>query len=359
METVHGGDLDAAVRRYGLRREDIRDFSGNINPLGMPEKAKRALIENVDKISTYPDKDYLSLRSAISAYTGADVRNITVGNGGTELISLFIRVAGVKNALIVAPVYSEYEREIRLNGGKCSYYALDEHNSFNADVSELCEKITDDIDMLAVCNPNNPTGTAITKADMEAVICRCADKSVKVLIDETYCEFADESVYSSIPLAEKFDNVIVIRGVSKFFASPGLRLGYAVCAETTIAAMSDIRDPWTVNILAAIAAEQFFADTEYIKKSKFFFEGERTRLGAELSKIRAIRAYETKTNFQLFKLLTDKVTSADIFERLIQQGMMVRDAKSFKFLDETFIRFCFLSKEDNDVLIREFKKILM
>lgn len=358
METVHGGDLDAAVRLYGLKREEIKDFSGNINPFGMPESAKKAIIDNIEKASTYPDKNYLELRMAIAKYVGADTKSVIVGNGGTELISLFIRATGAKKALIVAPVYSEYEREIRINGGSCVYYALREERSFSADISDLCAHINGDIDLLAICNPNNPTGTAISSDDMETVVRACSERNIRVLIDETYCEFADVLKYSSVSIAEKYDGVIVIRGVSKFFASPGLRLGYAVCGEKMLAEMDKIRDPWTVNILAAIAAEAFFYDKDYIEATKLFFTEERERVKNRLSQIKSIRVYETVTNFQLFKLLTGEISSADIFEKLIAKGMMIRDAKSFMFLDSSFLRFCFLKREDNDCLLNELKKIL-
>ena len=97
----HGGDLDAIERKYGISKAEILDFSGNINPLGFPESVKTALAQNLDIISTYPDKHYTALREAIGAYTGANPAHIVVGNGSTELIGTFIKTVNAKKSLIM------------------------------------------------------------------------------------------------------------------------------------------------------------------------------------------------------------------------------------------------------------------
>ena len=111
-EHFHGSDLEKIERAYGIRKEDITSFSANVNPLGVSPKLRSTISSHIDAITTYPDREYTSLRRCIADYTGCDMENVLVGNGSTELISLFIQLAHPKKAMIVGPTYSEYEREI-------------------------------------------------------------------------------------------------------------------------------------------------------------------------------------------------------------------------------------------------------
>ena len=170
---AHGGDLDAIQSTYGIPKEEIIDFSGNINPLGFPEKAEAALKENLRLICTYPDKRYQALREAIGTYTGADPAHIVVGNGSTELISTFIQTVHASRSVIMGPAYSEYEREISLGGGKFEYFPLKEEDNFQLNLPALLETLTEDVGMFVACNPNNPTGTAIHTEQMRAILSHC------------------------------------------------------------------------------------------------------------------------------------------------------------------------------------------
>ena len=151
---AHGGDLDAIQRTYGIPKEEIIDFSGNINPLGFPKRAEDALKENLHLICTYPDKKYKALKQAIGTYTGADPSHIVVGNGSTELISTFIQTVHAKHSIIMGPAYSEYEREVSLGGGKFEYFPLKEEEDFKLNLPALLEALTPDVGMFVACNPN-------------------------------------------------------------------------------------------------------------------------------------------------------------------------------------------------------------
>ena len=164
-----------------------------------------------------------------SVNTGAQFENIIVGNGSTELISLFIQTTHPQKALILGPTYSEYEREIALEGGQTLYYPLKEEDDFQIDVSDFCQYLNDSLDLLVLCNPNNPTSTAIPRKEMRKILDKALQYGISVMVDETYEEFTDpKSKISAIPLTNNYNNLIVLRGISKFFAAPGLRLGYAV-----------------------------------------------------------------------------------------------------------------------------------
>ena len=135
----HGSDLEQIERVYGIKKEDIISFSANVNPLGISPNMRKTLSERLDAITSYPDREYTSLRRCIAEYVHSDPENIIVGNGSTELISLFIQIEHPKKAMILGPTYSEYEREIFLGGGATHYYPLKEKDDFCLNLTDFME----------------------------------------------------------------------------------------------------------------------------------------------------------------------------------------------------------------------------
>ena len=263
-EHFHGSDLEKIEQIYGIHKEDIISFSANVNPLGVSYRLRETLTQHIDAITKYPDREYTSLRKNIANYIHTDYENIIVGNGSTELISLFIQITNPKKALIVGPTYSEYEREVSLGGGRSHYFRLTEAQEFVLDTEALTAELEHDIDLLILCNPNNPTSSVIKRQQMRDILDFCKGKSITVLVDETYVEFAeDPDNVTAVPLTEYYNNIIILRGISKFFAAPGLRLGYAVCGNPDLRKeINQKKNPWTINSLAAIAGEILFNDEQ-------------------------------------------------------------------------------------------------
>ncbi len=349
----HGSDLEMIEKVYGIKKEDIISYSANVNPLGISPKLKSTLSSQIDAIMSYPDREYTQLRNKIAEYVQTDASNIIVGNGSTELISLFIQIKHPQKALIIGPTYSEYEREVSLGGGTTRYYRLDEENDFKLNLQHLEEDLTSDIDLLVICNPNNPTSTAITRNDMRKILDICKQKGIFVMVDETYVEFAENTDYiTSAPLTGYYNNIIILRGISKFFAAPGLRLGYAICGNVDLLKeINQRKNPWTINSLAAIAGEIMFSDSEYIENTRKLISTERARICDILSNCANVKYFEPTANFILIKILKKDVTSMDLFEAAIRKGLMIRDCSTFPFLDNKFIRFCFMDPKANDALL--------
>ena len=136
-EHFHGSDLEKIEAVYGIKKEDIISFSANVNPLGISYKLHKELASHIDAITTYPDREYTNLRKCIADYTRTDFRNILVGNGSTELISLVIQILKPSKALIIGPTYSEYEHEISLQGGRSHYFRLHETDDFKLNIDSL------------------------------------------------------------------------------------------------------------------------------------------------------------------------------------------------------------------------------
>ncbi|MEH2958562.1 threonine-phosphate decarboxylase [Candidatus Merdisoma sp. JLR.KK006] len=360
VDHFHGSDLEKIEQVYGIKKEDIVSFSANVNPLGISPLMRQALLDRIDCITSYPDREYTALRRQIGAYTGAPLEHILVGNGSTELISLFIQLEHPKKALILGPTYSEYEREISLGGGTSLYYPLKEENGFVLDAEDFQAQLNESLNLLVICNPNNPTSSAIPQQTMRQILDTCKRCDIYVMIDETYVEFApDYAAITAVPLTRYYNNLIILRGVSKFFASPGLRLGYAITGnEDLMKGLNSRKNPWTINSLAAAAGELMFSDKNYITQTRELTAKERTRLCQELKTWGTLKVYDSFANFVLVRIEKEGVTAEALFEHAIRQKMMIRNCSTFPFLDNRYIRFCFMTPAQNDALLACMKELL-
>lgn len=353
-EHFHGSDLEKIEQVYHIKKEDITSFSANVNPLGVSYKLRETLANHIDAITSYPDREYSSLRESIASYINASKEHIMVGNGSTELISIFISMVAPKKALLLAPTYSEYEREITLAGGTYSYYHLQKGNDFQLPIKEFLDSLDEDLDLLILCNPNNPTSTTLIVDELRAILASCKEKGIYVIIDETYVEFVENvDEITAIPLVKEFDNVTILRGISKFFAAPGLRLGYAVCSnESLLATIREKKNPWTINSLASIAGEIMFSDSDYIQKTKELIAAERNRVCERLQAIEGLKCYPSYANFVLVEITRPELTAFGLFEKAIRQGLMIRDCVTFPGLSEYFFRVCYMMPEKNEELLQ-------
>ena len=351
-DSFHGSDLEKVEAVYGLKKEEIRQFASNVNPLGPPPSLLTALADSLGAVATYPDRDYRGLREAIASYAGTVPEDVVPGNGTSDLISLFIQLKAPKKALIVGPTYSEYARAVELAGGQVAWFPLREEEEFRLDLPSLLRKISDRLDLLVLCNPNNPTGTVVSREDLRQVLNACMEHGLFVLVDETYMEFAEDVARATaIPLARYYDNLLVLRGTSKFFAAPGLRLGYGITGNKDLRERLLSREtPWAVHSLADAAAPAMFRDRAYQEETRELISRERERLFARFSSSSRFRPFPPGANFMLLKILEPGLTAGDLFDRCMRQGRMIRDCGTFPFLSDRFLRFCFLQPEENDRL---------
>ena len=355
----HGSDIEKICSYYNLKKEDIVKFGANVNPLGLSPRASQAIARHIELLSSYPDRDYTSLRNTISRYCNIPADFILPGNGSSELISLLIQERSPKHTLILGPTYSEYSRELSFSGSTQEYYHLQESMDFEPDIPDLCRKLEQGYDFLILCNPNNPTSSAISKKDLRDLIHFCAEKDIFVMIDETYVEFApDISAITAVPLTQEFTNLMVLRGVSKFFAAPGMRLGYGITGNRKfLEKMREKQTPWSLNSIGAFAGEIMLQDEEYIQQTRQLILSERDRMIDELKSISTYKVYPAYANFILLKIQKDGLTSYDVFEACIRQGLMIRDCSSFQCLEGEFVRFCIMMPEDNSRLVNVLKSL--
>lgn len=349
----HGSDIEKICEVYHLDPKDIIKFGANVNPLGLSENVKQQLASRLDILSSYPDRDYTTLRNTISEYCNVPAEFILPGNGSSELIALLIQERNPKHTLILGPTYSEYSRELSFSGSTQEYYHLREEDNFVLNVDDLCQTLEGNYDFLIICNPNNPTSSALTREDLQKLLTFCAEKNIFVMIDETYVEFApDISEITSVTLTKEFTNLMILRGVSKFYAAPGMRLGYGITGNLDfLKKMKEKQIPWSLNSLGALAGELMLQDKDYIHRTRELILSERTRLLQALAEIPTYKTYPAYANFILLKIQKPVLTSYDIFDACIRQGLMIRDCSSFECLDGEYIRFCIMNPEDNTRLL--------
>ena len=347
--SFHGSDIEKIASHYKVPMDSLINFAANVNPLGFPESVSKAIASNLSVLSTYPDREYTKLREVIGAYCNVDPAYVMVGNGSSELIALSIQQISPKKTLLLGPTYSEYERELTLLGSSIDYYNLKAEDCFDLNMECFLEKLAENYDSLILCNPNNPTSSFISNQTVGEILKACEVRNTFLMIDETYVEFVQDSlINSAVSLVSKYNNLIILRGVSKFFAAPGLRLGYGVTSNLELLAkLKNAQIPWSLNSIGAFAGERLLTDTTYIETTNTLIEKEKKHFLSELRKLSGINAFESHANFILVQITAKDITATQIFLRCLEEGLMIRDCSSFEGLGGEFIRFCIMNPEDN------------
>lgn len=358
-DAFHGSDIEVISQKYRIEQDSILPYAGNVNPLGMSPLAKETLIEYIDAVESYPERDYARLRTALGNYCDVDMENIILGNGTSELIRVALDTLKPKKTLIVGPTYSEYKTAAALAGSEVEMYMLDQLDDFELDIQKFTEHLYESLDLVIICNPNNPTGKAIRKDDMSVIADACAKLNIFVMVDETYVEFVqDVPLISSMALTKSFDNILVLRSTSKFFSTPGLRLGYAATKNKEFLAATDNKKiPWNINSLASIASVMF-SDEHYINLTSSLIQTERNLVYSALCSRKSIKVFKPDANFVLIKLLKEDQTATEVFEYCLKKGFMIRDCTDYEGLGEKYVRFCFLKPEQNDRMVNTILEIV-
>lgn len=347
---LHGGNIYKLKRDSGI---DVLDYSSNINPLGVPNSFRKAVIENFESLEKYPDIDYTELRVAIANYNNCSIENVVVGNGATEVLFLYMKAIEGKKVLIVAPTFAEYERAARAGGKDVTFFPLNKDFSLNED--KLLEFITDE-DVVVLCNPNNPTGKFQELEKIKKIADFLEKKNKKLFIDEAFIEFI-ERWKDKTALSLKNKNIFILRALTKFFALPGVRLGYGLTYDEIILnRIKNIREPWSVNGIAEIAGKTMLLDTSYIHETENWIKKEKIWFYEELRKFENIEVTPTETNFVLVKLLNDNAKS--FRKKMIENGILVRDASNFMFLDESYIRLAIKDRKKNERVLEALRRVL-
>ncbi len=299
---LHGGNIGEVVEEYGLTPEKVIDFSANINPLGLPRAVKKTISRNLNILSHYPDYRCKAFKDTVAGCLGVSPNNILPGNGSVELIFLLSRALRPGKVLIPTPTFSEYEKSARLSGAKCLFLQAKESENFRVDVEKILKNLHR-VNLLFICNPNNPTGFLLGKEKIKFLAKRCKKADVYIVIDEVFIDYVENGdELTMIKESIRNSNILILRSLTKFFAMPGLRLGYLVGARRTIENISRYQVPWSVNSLAQLAGREILEDCHFIVRSRKYMFRERKILFQELEKIRGLKPYPPSANFIFCKL---------------------------------------------------------
>ncbi len=341
MREIHGGDV--------YRNHVKIDFSVNVNPFGIPKAVKAALYEAVENCSKYPDITAERLKKAVSGMLHVSKEKLIFGNGASELFMAVMHGIRPEKTVIPVPSFYGYEYAAQAAGSEVIYYYTKEENDFCLD-EDFFSVLTEDVGLVFLANPNNPTGNLMDKEYLRNVLCHCRDRGIYVVLDECFVEFCGREV-SILQEIEEFPNLILIRAFTKIFSIPGVRLGYLVCSQPSLSEKISRQIPeWNLSGFAQAAGCACAAQTAFIQKTADYIKKERQFLEVGLKQAQN-RVYPGKSNF-LF-LYSDRL----LYEPLLEKGILIRDCENFRGLSKGFYRIAVKSRKENEILLKAIGEI--
>jgi histidinol-phosphate aminotransferase len=348
-EYVPGKSIEEIALKYSLDPEKIIKLGSNENPLGPSPLAVEAMREKAGKVHLYPPSDALELRNALSEYTGYPANNIVVsGNGMDGILDTMMRLFMSPGAetIIPVPTFSYYEIATLANGGKPVFLKRD--SDFEISHKDILARVNSNTKMIFLCSPNNPSGNVMREEEVRNIL----DKTgAIVFIDEAYVDFAETCLSG---LVKEHDNLIVGRTFSKAFGLAGMRLGYAIVPQWLSHEYMKVMTPFSVDVLSLFGGIAALSDREYIKKSIDTVKKGRAQLTRGLESI--CRVYPSEANFIMIDVTPR--TAAEVCEKLLRVGIIVRDCTSFRGAGDSLIRISVGTQVQNKKVIAAMQMIL-
>ena len=356
----HGGNVWELSDKYKIPVDQLIDFSISPNPLGAPETAIESIRENLNLIKHYPNPDPEWLLEVLAKSTGVEPNNIVLGNGSTELIYLFNEVflESEYEAIIPVPSFSEYKAAIERFGGNMTFLTCTSSKNFQLNVEELESTISKKTRIIFLCNPNSPTGVLYEKADLMRIIKFAAERNVFVFLDEDYIDFVNGGKrYSMAEHVNEYNNLFVLRSLTKFFGLAGVRIGFGIGSPSLVKFLKKAKMPWSVNSLAMFATAAAVKDADFIKRSRILVSNSRREMREMFKSIPWLKVYPSETNFLLIEITRGDLTSTQLRDGLAKRGLLIRDCKDFDGLNDRFFRVTVRRPEENKKLIEQIKSI--
>ena len=339
----HGGDIYSTAYRM--------DYSANINPAGTPESVIQAAQQAVLECEHYPDVECMQLRRAIAEKEQIGVDQIICGNGAAELIFAIVQAEKPKKALLMAPGFAEYQQALQSNGCEIQYYELKKANGFRYQ-TEYKELLTEELDMIFICNPNNPTGLLVPKEELLDIFRICREKQIRIVLDSCFIDFlehAEEADYR--PYLEENPQLFILKAFTKIYAMAGLRLGYGLsCDGQLLLRMKEVIQPWSVSIPAQAAGVAALREEAYVESSRKLVQKERIWLKNQMEKI-GFTVYDSTANYLFFE------GPEDFAERTGEKGILIRDCSNYHGLTKGYYRIAVRTRKENEELIRVFEEL--
>jgi threonine-phosphate decarboxylase len=354
IHVEHGGRVYEAARRWGIEPQQVLDFSANINPLGPPQGVLSA-IENAlapVNLRVYPDAH--TFVTALADRHRLMPDQIVIGSGGASLIFAVMHAILPRRVLVLEPAFGEYSRASAAVKAEVAIQVMSEGNGFIPDFVGLVVAVKErQFDLVILNSPHNPTGALYPRDALLSLIHAAEEHNVTVLLDEAFTDYAPQA--SLVSLAATESHLIVLRSLTKFYAMPGIRIGYAVSNAKLAGRIKSQIDPWSVSTVGLEAGVAALVEDEFGEESFRLNAFAREEFAGALRSI-GLEVLPSATNFLLAKL--PHGSAADLQSSLESKRILIRRCDSFNGLSDDFIRLAVLSSSDNERLVSLIEKWL-
>ena len=349
MELVHGGDWAGYRARFG---HDALDFSANVSPLGLPQGVADAIVAALPTADRYPDPLCRELRTALSRAEQLPEPWILCGNGAADLIYRLVWALQPRRALLPAPTFAEYAAALESVGCEVKRKTLHEADDF-AVTEAFVQAVNQSIDLVFLCQPNNPTGQITPPELVQRLVRRCADCGAVLVVDECFLDFLQQrDALTAKPLLQTAPNLVILKAFTKLYAMAGVRLGYALCSNTELLAkMQAAGQPWGVSSLAQAAGAAALRETAYADAVRALIADQRPKLAAGLRAL-GLQVIEGSANYLLFR------APETLGAALQQRGVCLRSCGNYPGLSAGWYRTAVRTAPENEQLLQTMREVL-
>jgi threonine-phosphate decarboxylase len=349
---AHGGGKSIACEHANVGEDGILDFSASINPLGPPKSVLAELSNMGPQLACYPDSSSSALKKQLARTLNVVPAGMVVTNGSMELIFLLPNLLTMRDeVLLISPCFSEYQRAFELANIVTNNFVVSGENEFCVSSEKIISELEKNPQIKAVVlgHPNNPTGRLWDKIELQGLLEYCEGNKCFLIIDETFIEFCAPGD-SFLGQLEANEFLILIRSLTKFYALPGLRLGYGVMHPKSAKIIEKFRPSWSVNGLAQHLGCTALLDKEYAIKSRNTNRMWKQKMFFDLSRMKQLKVFPSDANFILFQLSED-IAPERFYMEMIQNGILLRNCGNFVGLDSSCFRVAVREDADNQKLL--------
>ena len=350
----HGGNV------WDFKDPPLLDYSSNINPLGIPDSFRKAMLQYMEEFTRYPDLQYREVKQSVRRYlypgsAEPDV-SVVLGNGSAEIFYKAMTWPSITDVVISVPTFNEYARAASFAGKPCTAVPLKEDEEFRPNLSALLPYIKQGT-LCLLCNPDTPTGQLLPGSDLRPFLDELQRIGAYLMVDECFIEFSCQSLAQSmVGAVPSHPNLMIVRAATKFFGMPGLRLGYGVTSNGAWAQAVEAKmEPWHINAAAVTASRCIFQDLPYIEKTRRWFETERPSFLSGLRRWDSVHVYPGHACFFLLRA-EDTAAAERIYTELLQEGILIRRAEGFENLSARHFRVALKDARSNAHFIGAIQK---
>jgi threonine-phosphate decarboxylase len=351
----HGGQLRHIAATFNIPAGDLLDFSANINPEGPPPSVLstlRASLDDPTTLTTYPDLDQFELRQAIARYTGVTPQHIAVANGFVPLLEAALHTLPIRRCLLPLPCFSEYRPAVARGGIEAIPCTLNAEVDFAYDLDAM---FAEPHDSVLIANPQNPSGVLHDREFMLTLVERAAQKSIHVLLDEAFIDYAPN--HSLVTFTDRFPNLIVFRSVTKFHGIPGLRAAYAIANPALASAITASIAPWPITTLASLAVIAALDHHAFATRALALNQVRRAQLQDDLEQL-GLTTYPSAANYILFRLPRHLDATTFWRQMIVHHHIVLRGCSNYETLPAGHLRSAVRTEKENRQLIAALKEEL-